>query len=60
MMTNYDRIKAMSIEDMVRFIRDYVFGVCGCCIFSENENCYDNEDKCKFGIKQWLESEVEE
>lgn len=60
MMTNYDRIKAMSIEEMAYFINRDCDGVCNCCVFRRNENCYDNEDKCEFGIKQWLESEVEE
>lgn len=59
-MTNYDRIKQMSIEEMANFINNDCNGVCGCCVFRANTRCYEDEDKCKLGIKEWLEQEVEE
>lgn len=58
-MTNYDRIKQMSIEEMAKFLNDYCDGACECCVFRRNANCYVNSDKCKLGIEEWLESEEE-
>ena len=56
-MTNFDRIKAMSVEKLAEFI---------CGIYDEDEDnakfingitipCYNEDD-----IKEWLEREVEE
>lgn len=51
---NYEKIKQMSIEEMVAFMR--------------NANCYttcvyqkecQGEKNCNEGIKEWLKSEVE-
>ena len=50
----------MSIEEMANFINNDCNGVCGCCVFRANTRCYEDEDKCKLGIKEWLEQEVEE
>lgn len=58
-MTNYDRIKQMNIDEMANFISNDCDGVCGCCVFRRNIRCYEDEDKCKFGIKEWLEQEIE-
>ena len=56
-MTNYERIKNMSVEEMAHFIcgiyDDYICKydkfICGITIPNYDEG----------GIKQWLESEVE-
>ena len=56
-MTNYDRIKAMSVEEMAEFLEtvddiDYSITFCDLC-----HGQYDCTKDCK---KHWLESEVEE
>ena len=63
-MNNYERIKAMSIEEMAKY--SSVFQRCSFCIASTKENGMTITDgaicrkiTCKEGIKQWLESEVE-
>lgn len=55
-MTNYERIKAMSVEEMAEIIYD----CCQHCIYQDKE-CYNNEDmRCSDGNLKWLNSEVEE
>lgn len=53
-MNNYEKIKQMSIEEMITFMR--------------NANCYttcayqkecQGDKNCNEGIKEWLKSEVE-
>lgn len=57
-MTNYEKIKSMSIEEITDFLFEYAGSVT--C-----ENCYLNT-KCKFStscidtIRKWLENEVNE
>ena len=61
-MTNYDRIRNMSIDEMVCAIRNQIacgsdFVPCGkiCggnCVATTSEECFKK-------VKQWLESEVE-
>ena len=55
MTTNYEKIKAMSIDEMVKLLSK---PPCIHCIYitKEDEDC---NAKCKKGIKQWLESEEE-
>lgn len=52
-MTNYEKIKAMSIDEMIAAME----GECCFCLLKEGQNC-DNTD-CKTGAKQWLEAEEE-
>lgn len=59
-MTNYERIKDMGVNEMANFLHIDCDGACECCVFNRNTNCYENADKCKLGIREWLESEVEE
>jgi hypothetical protein len=55
-MTNYERIKAMSVEE----IEGLLHGGCNYCIYC-GENCANNpEMHCTDGIIQWLHSEVKE
>lgn len=59
-MTNYERIKAMSIEEMAKILSDS-----DCekyCSFTENEKCnsYGGSDMCAKGVELWLNSEVAE
>lgn len=52
-MTNYEKIKEMSIDEMAA-----LFSVaCGFCVCAcEPGNC---SLSCKEGVKKWLESEAE-
>lgn len=57
-MTNYEKIKAMSIEEMADFLND---SGCGWCNFNAGCNYPECGDECcKIGIKNFLEREVEE
>lgn len=72
-MNNYEKIKQMSIEEMAKFIDELTNSgeyTCGYCIYDyideELEECHSDKlggctDKIRTtGIKQWLESEVED
>lgn len=53
-MTNYEKIKNMSIDEMENIINPYITcAVCErpdmCCLW-----------RCKLTVKKWLESEAEE
>lgn len=55
-MTEFERIKNMSVDESVKFILNEE-GACGRCIYADDDNC--RGIKCKEGIKAWLEQEVE-
>ena len=55
-MTNYDRIRNMSVEELASFINER--SPCSCCKKHNEQTCHNIF--CKQGIKQWLESEVTE
>nr|DAL54459.1 MAG TPA_asm: Pre-mRNA-splicing factor spp42, Pre-mRNA-splicing factor, U2/U5/U6, Lariat, RNA BINDING [Caudoviricetes sp.] len=61
-MTNFEKIKSMSIHDMTQFLFVHQFDKCGNCDYYKKQcNGYYFDDKsCTTGIKHWLESEVEE
>ena len=52
-MTNFEKIKQMSVEKMAKVIEKSCEV---CCIY--NGNCTANNN-CTDGIKRWLESEAE-
>lgn len=55
-MTNYEHIKAMSVEEMAEFL-------CGDCVHCAfwGEACYRyTQMSCDEGVYKWLNSEVEE
>ena len=56
-MTNYERIKAMSLEDMAAFVEAAGRNTCHkICVYRQGgENC--KKMPCETGIKHWLESE---
>lgn len=61
-MTNYERIKNMSVEEMAEAFektgRNKIQIACKICC---NNNCkVGNKRKCIAKIKQWLESEIQE
>ena len=57
-MNNYERIKAMSIEEMARFFASRLPKSCHLCT-GQKMGCL-REISCESGIKSYLESEVEE
>ncbi len=54
-MTRYERIKAMTIEEMADWLIDMG---CKSCIHFVDTNC--NTSNCESGCKQWLEQEETE
>ena len=56
-MTNYEKIKAMSVEEMAEQIRKITKG-CGNC--PAREYCVLDLKTCEKTVQEWLESEVEE
>lgn len=54
--TNADRIRAMSDEELAKFIDK--LSSCSCCGFDKNE-CKKSVH-CRDGIMQWLKSEAKE
>lgn len=55
-MTQLERIKNMTLDEMMKFIRDEE-GACGHCIYADDDNCQGS--KCRQGITAWLNQEVE-
>ena len=60
-MTNYEKIKTMSVEEMVRMFRKFICR-CGYCPALEicKKNIDDKGFHCSRSVQEWLESEVEE
>ena len=56
-MTNYERIKAMSVEEVLENFRFSSFA-CKCCIYDPDECTRHEEMTCKDGIRDWLNSEA--
>lgn len=59
-MTNFERIKNMSIEEMARELNH--IGNVPCCVCDETSCIGDSSNvvKCERGITKWLKSEVGE
>ena len=56
-MTNYEKIKAMSVKEMAEFL-DFN---CQCIICIHKDECkVDGTFDCTEGTKKWLEKEAEE
>ena len=53
--TNYEKIKAMSIDEMAKIFAKN--GYCEFCKLKEAQTC---DMPCEQGVRQYLESEVEE
>ena len=58
--SNYDRIQSISLDEMAKDIYLYAHNMCRCCIYSKGWHCTSELKTCVNGIKQWLESEVDE
>lgn len=52
-MNNYERIKAMSIDEMAEFFDSHI--TCELCPIYDL--CVEEEDKCRKIFKRWLQSE---
>ena len=59
-MTRFEQIKLMDVGEMAKDIYLYAHNMCRCCIYSKGWHCTSELKTCVNGIKQWLESEVEE
>lgn len=57
-MTNYDRIKQMSIEEMATMLENSCFD-CSYCLACNFCNESFKDEKCSDIVKKWLEQEVE-
>lgn len=58
--TNYDKIKHMSLDEIAKNIYLHAHNMCSFCTYSKGWHCTSELKTCVNGIKQWLESEVEE
>ena len=61
-MNNFEKIKAMSIDEMAIFFHTKFFDcLCEVCTSKIKGYCHAKfQDKsCRIGVKQWLESESE-
>ena len=58
-MTNFERIKEMSIEELAEFIKSTVEDCESYCAFTKNGKCnsFGPDDRCAEGIKLYLQSE---
>ena len=56
-MTNYDRIKSMSVVEMAKAIHS---SEAESCLFCSNDKCTIIEENCIQGIIKWLLQEVSE
>ena len=56
-MTNFDRIKAMNIDELAKFIPDWSYTKACKCDELPYTQCNYECDKC---VKEWLEREVTE
>lgn len=60
-MTNFEKIKQMSVEEMFEFLKQYSSKLlCDFCIYAgKYQGCYDKGKGCEYGKRKWLESEAE-
>ena len=64
-MTNFERIKSMSVEQLAKLLidtnnGDFIVNICDCMYCDEcNEESVKCSGRCDKAIIKWLESEVE-
>ena len=56
-MTNFERIKNMTVEEVVDFLNENCG--CGVCAFYNGEDECHEERTCREGMELWLEGECE-
>lgn len=61
-MTNFEKIKSMSVHEMTQFLFIHQFDKCSDCGYHKKQcsGQYFDDKSCTMGIKFWLESEAEE
>lgn len=62
-MTNYEKLKQMSVNEMTQFLFVHQFSKCNDCDYYHQKQCsgkYFDDKSCTMGIKLWLESKVED
>lgn len=61
-MTNFEKIKQMSINEIAEFLFVHQFSKCSNCDYYKKQcsGKYFDDKSCTMGIKYWLESEAEE
>lgn len=59
-MTNFERIKNMTADEMAELLKNKGFGNCMYCELCMKLEPDDRYSDCQNIIKDWLESEVEE
>ena len=61
-MTNYEKLKQMSVNEITQFLFVHQFSECNDCGYYQKQcsGKYFDDKSCTMGIKRWLESEVEE
>ena len=59
-MTNYEKIKAMSVDEMAKFLNNATLDLehCSCC--PAYDICWEISASCETVFEKWLESEVQE
>ena len=56
-MTNLDRIKSMTVDEMAELLSTKA---CECCAYPDFTLCGFGAPACEEGIKKWLEQEAAE
>lgn len=57
-MTNYERIKKMSLEEMAEYLADK--GCCNLCSVGQKKCLtFEVDCECSEAVQEWLESEVQ-
>ena len=59
-MTNYERIKQMSVKEMAEWMNDKVRACTFCAYLAPNWMCSRTEDDCVKGHVLWLQQEATE
>lgn len=58
-MTNYEKIKQMTVEELAELLGGYTPEICDFCVY-KGSDCHNNIDKdCVGGTKLWLNKEAE-
>lgn len=59
-MTNFERIKNMTVEEMHSFLLEHEHENCKHCVFIDCEDCASEDyADCRIGLLEWLNSESE-
>ena len=59
-MTNFERIKAMTVDEMATFLEGITNPHCECSYCFVREICFEVDGGCETVFAKWLESEVQE